>query len=277
MEERLFSVSPNKRSSWTLAVPLTLIMLGEAMLFAGVIEACIIIHILNVLICVLVPTVFKVNPLIWQSFSLVSLLRILDYGIPRFTTTTLYWIALVYAILIITCIFIYDRSISSGCIAKIYNRLTKNFSNFFNWKPFFLPLALMMSLLLGYLQYNVLSMTVPNLRLIPDLSIENLAVLFLVMVFFVGLGEELIFRYFLQTELTNKYGPPIAIVLASLISAAMYSGYHSFIYIILTFIISAFFGSLFYRTRSLSLVVLIHGSMNFFIFSFFPFGWFTFF
>ena len=109
--------------------------------------------------------------------------------------------------------------------------------------------------------------------MVPDLGIENLIVLYLVMVFFVGLGEELVFRYILQARLEGVLGALGAIVFASIAFAAMHSGYQSTVYIAYVFLVAFLLGSLYYKTRSLALVSLIHGTLNFFLFSFLPYGY----
>ena len=38
------------------------------------------------------PFVLGSNPMIWQSFSLVSMLRVLNLGMPKFATLTIYWL-----------------------------------------------------------------------------------------------------------------------------------------------------------------------------------------
>ena len=60
---------------------------------------------------------------------------------------------------------------------------------------------------------------------------------------------------------------------ASVTFAAMHSGYQSGPYIAYVFLVAFLLGSLYYKTRSLALVSLIHGTLNFFLFSFLPFGY----
>jgi membrane protease YdiL (CAAX protease family) len=257
-----------------IVMPMAMILLGEGFLFVGNFDACIILHLLNILVCVMVPLLMRENPIIWQCFSLVSMLRVLNLGMPKFTTMTLEWIPLIYApVIVVAFLLIRDESLGfKDYVVKMrsFVCLSKERSG---WKLYHLPLGLAFALLLANIEFNVLSMTIPDLRMISDMSLENLAFLFVVMVFFVGLGEELVFRYLLQTRVQGTLGVLGAIAVSSIMFAVMHSGYQSLPYLIYVFVVALFLGVSFYRTKSLAYVTLIHGALNFFLFSFLPFGY----
>jgi membrane protease YdiL (CAAX protease family) len=250
-----------------------MILLGEALLFVGNLSASVTVHLLNILICVMAPFLLQANPIIWQSFSLVSMLRVLNLGMPTFATLTIYWLPLVYApVIIVGFLLVRNESLHW----KDYLLKVKKFFELrirpAGWKLWYLPAGFALSLVLANIEFKVLSRTIIDLRMIPDLGIGNLIVLYLVMVFFVGLGEELVFRYILQARLEGVLGALGAIMVASVTFAAMHSGYQSTVYIAYVFLVAFLLGSLYYRTRSLALVSLIHGTLNFFLFSFLPYG-----
>ncbi len=257
-----------------IALPMAMILLGEGFLFVGNFDSCIIMHLLNILVCVMVPLLMRENPIIWQCFSLVSMLRVLNLGMPKFTTMTLEWIPLIYApVIVVAFLLIRDESLGfKDYVVKMrsFVSLSKERSG---WKVYHLPLGLGIALLLANIEFNVLSMTIPDLRMISDMSLENLVFLFVVMVFFVGLGEELVFRYLLQTRVQGTLGVLGAIAVSSIMFAVMHSGYQSLPYLIYVFVVALFLGVSFYKTKSLAYVTLIHGALNFFLFSFLPFGY----
>ena len=83
-----------RKASWSLMgippEPLAAIIIGEAFLFFGNLEASVIVHLLNILMCVMAPMLLKENPILWQSFSLVSMLRVLNlHSTLRSITETL--------------------------------------------------------------------------------------------------------------------------------------------------------------------------------------------
>ena len=140
------------------------------------------------------------------------------------------------------------------------------------WKLYYLPMALFIALVAANVEFNTLSLTISDLKMIPELSMEYLALISVVMVFFVGLGEEVVFRYILQTRLKASIGVGMALVLTSLTFAFMHSGYTSLIYMAYVFGISLVLGLIFEKTNSLACVTLIHGTLNVILFSFLPFG-----
>jgi membrane protease YdiL (CAAX protease family) len=65
----------------------------------------------------------------------------------------------------------------------------------------------------------------------------------------------------------------VGIVVASLVFAAMHSVYLSVEYLAYVFIVGLILGNAYQLTKSLGYVSLIHGSINFFLFSFLPYGY----
>jgi membrane protease YdiL (CAAX protease family) len=90
------------------------------------------------------------------------------------------------------------------------------------------------------------------------------------MIFIVGLIEELIFRGIIQTRLEEFLGPAGGVLLASLLFGVMHSSYGTFYEIVYTFLAGGILGYFFYRTKSLPLVVMIHGFINIFLFGIIP-------
>lgn len=257
----------------SIAVPFGMIAIGEALLFNGNLEGCAIAHALNILLSVLIPILLKQNPLIWQAFSLVSLIRVLNLAMPTFHDLTMLWMPLIYGpILLVGFLMVRDeakRPLEYACDLARFFRISPSATG---WKLYYLPFALIIAVVVANIEFVILSQTISDLRLVPELSPEYLALLFVVMVFFVGLGEEVVFRYILQTRLQASVGIGASLIITSLTFAFMHSGYTSPIYMVYVFGISMFLGLLYNRTKSLAFVALIHGALNFLLFSFLPFG-----
>ena len=111
-----------------------------------------------------------------------------------------------------------------------------------------------MGLLLGAGEYIIVGKN----PLIPDLSILNLINLTIIMVFLVSPIEEMIFRSVLQTRLEIVLGSREALIVTSILFGLMHSGYGSIYEIFYITLVGAVIGYLFYGTRSLPLVALIH-------------------
>ncbi len=274
MEYRIAQVNPSLLTYLSVAAPMSMVLLGEAFLFTGNMDTSILIHLLNILLCVMAPFVLRTNPIIWQSFSLVSMLRVLNLGMPKFATLTIFWLPLVYApVILVAFLLLRDETLGWKDYLQKVRKLFEIRPKLSGWKLWYLPAGFLLSLVLANIEFKVLSMTIDDLRMIPSLEIGYIVALFVVMVFFVGLGEELVFRYVLQTRMEGVLGVLGAIMFASVTFAAMHSGYQSGPYVAYVFLVAFLLGSLYYKTRSLAFVTLVHGTLNFFLFSFLPFGY----
>ena len=257
----------------SIIIPFGMIVIGEALLFNGNLEGSAAAHALNILLSILIPILLKQNPLIWQAFSLVSLIRVLNLAMPTFHELTLLWMPLIYGPILLVG-FLMVRDETKRPLEYVYDlaRFFRISPSATGWKLYYLPFALIVAVVAANIEFIVLSQTIMDLRLIPELSPEYLALIMMVMVFFVGLGEEVVFRYILQTRLQAMVGIGASLIITSLTFAFMHSGYTSLIYMAYVFGISMILGLLYDRTKSLALVALIHGMLNFFLFSFLPFG-----
>jgi hypothetical protein len=273
MDVRFKRQSIQLPAALSIIIPFGMITIGEALLFNGNLEGSAIAHTFNILLSVLIPILLKQDPIIWQAFSLVSLIRVLNLAMPTFHGLTLLWMPLIYApILLVGFLMVRDESKRPLEYIHELVRFFRTSPSAAGWKIYYLPLALIIAVVAANIEFLVLSQTISDLRLIPELSTEYLTLLLVVMLFFVGLGEEVVFRYILQTRLQASVGLGASLIIASLTFAFMHSGYTSPIYMIYVFGISMILGLLYNRTKSLAFVALIHGALNFFLFSFLPFG-----
>ena len=261
------------REKVPLIVPALLIIVAESFFFFKQTETTLAIHGLNLLVCVLVPVLTSYRPYLFQAFSLVSILRILNIGMPVFFTLTLYWFPFIYGAAILAAFFVLRKA--PEVILPLRMRFARFLGSFMRkrkltgtgWRYAYLPLGIVAGLALALVEYWVLRTG----SLIPVLDIPNLLALAAVMFLFVGFGEELIFRFILQTRLQKTIGTWGGIVLASLVFTAMHSGYSSVPYLFFVMFVGLILGYSFHRTGSLGFVTIVHGSINFFLFSFISF------
>lgn len=127
-------------------------------------------------------------------------------------------------------------------------------------------LSIPLGFVLGLGEY----LTIKTECLIPDLTFENLLKLMLIMVFFVGLIEELIFRSILQTRLEQALSISESLLVTSLLFGLMHSGYGTFYEIFYTSLVGLLMGLIFYKTKSLPFVAALHGFINVFLFGILP-------
>jgi membrane protease YdiL (CAAX protease family) len=254
-----------------LLIPVILITIAESFFFIKSFETTLLVHGINLLFCVLFPLFLKESTTLCQSFSLVSVLRMLNIGMPVFFTMTIYWLPFIYGAAILAAYFVVKREENLRLRERII-RAVNFFSSQKRKYPVYLCAGIIIGLVLANAEFSVLKAE----SLIPSLDLFNLIVLAVVMFLFVGFGEELIFRFILQTRLEKEIGRYHGLFLASFLFMTMHSGYSSIPYLIFVFIVGLILGYAFYRTRSLFLVTVIHGSINFFLFSLIPHGYLAF-
>jgi membrane protease YdiL (CAAX protease family) len=131
----------------------------------------------------------------------------------------------------------------------------------------YLPLSVLAALVFAEVEY----MLIGAMPLIPDISQVSLLELIVIMIFVVGLVEELIFRAILQTRLEEFMGSAAGILLVSLLFGIMHSGYGTPYEMGITFLLGCVLGYCFYKTRSLPLVIMINGLTNVFLFGVIPY------
>jgi len=96
----------------------------------------------------------------------------------------------------------------------------------------------------------------------PTFEVKYLLRDLVYMVFFVGLGEELLFRALVQKDLTKALGWKWGLVLASLMFAVMHLTWRSIPELIFVFFAGLILGYVYYRTKSLVAPIVIHGIGN---------------
>jgi uncharacterized protein len=273
------------RDKATVLVPFILIMVAEVFFFFHDVSTTLSIHLVNIFICVMMAIFIERYSDLFQALMLVSLLRVLNIGMPIFFTMTLYWMPFIYGSIILSAYIVWriateamteeQRSMGIAQMPSYWGHRIWEFMNGggslgkAHWENLYAPAAVIIGLVLANMEYQVLG---PD-PLVPDLGFGNLALLAVVMIVFVGFGEELIFRGFLQNRIEKHWGMYPAIIGSSLVFSMMHSGYASVAYLFFVFFVGLVLAVLYRSTRSLVFVALVHGFLNFFLFSILPNGW----
>nr|WP_054864925.1 CPBP family intramembrane glutamic endopeptidase [Methanosarcina barkeri] len=187
--------------------------MAELLIYADRIKIAIWIHI-GVLIALSLSDIIIKNLKvyrIYQALMLLPILRLVNLSMPVFFNNTLYTFVFVYAPLLVPlAIIIINQRSSFEHIGITTNNL-----------PAYIILSIPLGFLFGLGEY----FTIHPGYLIQDLSIGNLLKLTFIMVFFVGLVEELIFRSILQTRLEDALSVKEAVLITGLLFGLMHSGY----------------------------------------------------
>ncbi|MCC4767977.1 CPBP family intramembrane metalloprotease [Methanosarcina sp. DH1] len=239
-------------------IPVAAITLIELLIFGGRLREASIAYTLLLLSLSYSISVLKKTQIrkIYQALLLLTIFRLVNFSMPVFFERNLYSFIFIYAPMAIPI------TLATVHQKVIYEKKRDTLKRI--W--IYLPLSILAGLVFGQVEYVMIGAR----ELIPDLSLRNLLILIIIMVFIVGLIEELIFRSILQTSLEEFLGPAWGIFLSSLLFGIMHSTYGTPYEMAYTFLLGGFLGYLFYRTRSLPLVVMIHGSINVFLFGILP-------
>ncbi|RNI15798.1 CPBP family intramembrane metalloprotease [Methanohalophilus sp. RSK] len=258
--EKIFGIKEYRDFILTI-VPILLIMAAELLIFADQSYFAICLHACLLVGLPLASVYFENEKLtlIFQALILLPLLRLVNISMPIFFETTLYLFIFTYAPLAIPVFLVTMHQGIDIWFLKIKGVNRK-------WLFAYVIGALILSLGIAEAQYHVIS----NSYLIPDISLINILKLSLVMVLFVGLIEELIFRVILQTRLEQTFGIWPGLIVTSLLFGVMHSGYGTIYEVLVASIAGLLIGYIFIRTRNLTLIALIHGFVNVFLFGIIP-------
>jgi membrane protease YdiL (CAAX protease family) len=259
MSENLKEKTPEIENKWVyLAIPIVAIVLAELMIYSGRKLEAMGIYAL-VLLGLSFSIIYIKNKDIqktYQSFLLLPILRLVDFSMPLFYEEKLYNLIFIYCLLAIpVSIAAINQEFTPAQLGITFKKI-----------GIYIPLSIFMGLLLGAGEYIIIGKN----PLIQDLSILNLINLTIIMVFLVSPVEEMIFRSILQTRLEIVLGSREGLIVTSVLFGLMHSGYGSIYEVFYITLVGAVIGYLFYGTRSLPLVALIHGFMNVFFFGILP-------
>lgn len=240
------------------AIPVLCISLAEILIFLGDVGIAVIVHI-GGLIALSLSNIYVNDPeiqKIHQALMLLPILRLINLSMPIFFDTTLY-----------TFVFIYGTLAIPAAVIIIYQKHSleqigvsmKNIG-------LYMVLSVPLSFILGLGEY----LTIKAEYIIPDLTFENLLKLTIIMVFFVGLIEELIFRSILLTRLAQVLSISESLLITSLLFGLMHSGYGTSYEIFYTTFVGFLMGLTFYKTKSLPFITVLHGFINVFLFGILP-------
>ena len=241
-----------------LIVPIVAIAFAEFMIYSGRVIAAMEVHA-AILLGLSLSMLYIKNEDVqktYQALILLPVLRLVNLSMPAFYEETLYLFVFIYGLLTIPVTIAFThQGFTREQLGITFKKI---------W--FYIPLSIIMGLLLGVGEYLIIETN----YLIPDLSIPNLLILTFVMVFLVGLIEEIIFRSILQNRLEVLLGSQGGLIITSVLFGLMNSGYGNISEVFYTFFVGFIIGYMFYKTRSLPLVTMIHGFINVFLFGIIP-------
>jgi membrane protease YdiL (CAAX protease family) len=240
--------------SAAVILPTLGIVASEVALFYGFLYVSLFGHLITLAGCVFAPLATTRDLPMFQVFALVPVFRLVNLGMPVFFELTLYWFPFVYAPLFPAMFLLIVRRPDLHLDVDLRSAVL------------LMPAGLLLAAVLGEIEYRIIEPA----ALIAEPSVVQFLLLAAIMVLFVGFVEEVLFRGILQSALIEALGYWPGVLLTSFLFAMMHSAYGTVLEIAFAALIGLVFGVIYTRTRSITLVAVIHGVLNVFLFGFIP-------
>jgi len=235
-------------------VSVLLILIGEGLLFAGYQVLGVGVQALNIVVVgIIVAALHGERVQLVQALALVSVFRVVNLSFALVSTVTIYWLATVYGVMYLPIIAVI-----------IHEKMSRRDLGIDDVRRsiVLLPIGALIGANFGVIEYAILA----NKPLIANASVSQLIQLSIVMIFFVALIEELLFRVLLQPQLVERTGAIAGILITSVIFGAMHAGYANGYELLFATGAGIVLGIAFHETKNLALVVTIHAINNIVLF-----------
>jgi membrane protease YdiL (CAAX protease family) len=183
-----------------------------------------------------------------ESLVLIPLYILFTSSLPWFFLSQELVLPAVYSAVLALCAWhIYRKNINLRDIGFTSNRLAK-----------YVLIGIAAGVPLGVGEYFIIT----PIATFPAFEVKYLLRDLAYMIFFVGLGEELLFRALVQRDLTQLLGWKWGLIIASLMFGIMHLTWRSIPELGFTFLIGGIFGYFYYKTGSLTAPIVAHGVGN---------------
>jgi len=258
---------------------IVLILAGEGLVFAGYGVLGAGVQAFNIIaIGVIAVALHGEGVKLIQALALISVFEVVSFSFAHvsiFYSLATVWVMYLPLILVIPTLTLYSWVAFYGVmfipiLAIVARRklsrhdlgLTGGFR-----LMYLIPLGTLVGVGLGLIEYAILA----NPPLIPNASASELIRLSIVMIFFVALVEELLFRVLLQPQLTERSGAVAGILITSVLFGAVHAIYGNVYELLFTTGAGIVFGVAFYKTKNLPFVITMHAVDDILLFGVLPF------
>jgi membrane protease YdiL (CAAX protease family) len=222
--------------------------------------------IISLVLVVILYTLLTVSPLsdelasCIESITLVPMYILFTSSLPWFFVHQYFLLPAVYScVLALCCVHIYQKQLD---LKQIFGAIPGG-----RQIAWLIPAGTLIGVSLGFVEYVILR-PAPTYGHVTAMEI---VVNLLYMLFFVGLGEELLFRGFIQSDLSRLFGWRWGLVLASVLFSIMHLTWRSVPELFFVLLAGFVFGSLYLKTRGLYLSILVHCMNNVVLVAVYPY------
>ncbi|PKP51151.1 MAG: hypothetical protein CVT90_03110 [Candidatus Altiarchaeales archaeon HGW-Altiarchaeales-3] len=193
----------------------------------------------------------KNSSLFFQTLALLPLLRILSVSIPLIVfLNPIYRFLLIYSPLLLAAfIFIRNNKLRAEDVG-------------ISFKDIKLHMIIALSgIIFGIIEYSILKEQITPFGAL-DPSFSGILTYALILLFFTGFTEELIFRGMLLTNTAKIFSANKSIIFVSILFMFMHIGWNSLTDLLFVFLVSLFYCYVFLKTRSILGITISHGVTN---------------
>jgi membrane protease YdiL (CAAX protease family) len=265
--------------AWYALLVIFLILAGQGLFFAGYSVLCLCVQALNIIVVAAIVVVLHGERVrLVEALALISVYLVISLSLGHVSiiySLAIVWVMYLPLILVIPTLILYFFAALYGVmfipiIAIVAHRkLSRRDLGLTGGRrlTYLIPLAALVGVGLGFIEYAIL----PNQQLIPNASASELIGLSIVLIFFVALVEELLFRALLQPQLIERSGAFVGILITSVLFGAWHAGYANVYELLFTTGAGVVFGVAFYKTKNLPFVVTMHAVDDILLFGVLPF------
>ncbi len=265
--------------AWYELLAIFLILAGDGLLFAGYNALYAAVQALNIVaIGIIVVALRGERVQLVQALALISVFGVVSFSLAHMSiiySLAIVWVMCWPLILVIPTVSWYLQVAFYGVmfipiIAIIAHRKMSRYDLGLTGGlrlTYLIPTGALVGVGLGLIEYAILG----NNPVIPNASASELIRLSIIMIFFVALVEELLFRVLLQQPLIERSGAVVGILITSVLFGAIHAIYGNVYELLFTAGAGVVFGVAFYKTKNLPFVVTMHAVDDILLFGVLPF------
>ncbi len=183
-----------------------------------------------------------------ESLALIPLYVLFTSSLPWFFIDQQFLLPAVYSIILALCFWhMHEHNIQPNSIGLKKHKLLK-----------YAIIGTIIGCITGPIEYLVLQPA----PAFPTFEFKFLFRDIIYMTFFVGIGEEILFRGLIQNDLINAFGTKKGIIGQAFLFGVMHMTWRSPLELAFTFFAGLLFGILYHKTGSLTAPIVFHGVNN---------------
>lgn len=264
--------------AWYELLVLLLILAGEGLLFAGYSVLNVGVQAVNiVVVAVIVVARHGDRVQLVEALALISVFFVVSFLLGR---VSIFYSLIIVLVMFLPLIFVIPRPLYSWVVyygvlfipifAIVAHRKLSSYGLGLTGGlrlTYLIPVGVLIGAGMGLIEYGILA---PK-ALIPNPSTSQIIGVSIVMIFFVALVEELLFRVLLQPQFIERSGVVAGIIITSVLFGAWHTYYANVYELLFTTGAGVIFGVAFYKTKNLPFVVTMHAVDDILLWGVLPF------